>query len=247
MPAGRPRGFSLIELLVVIGIIGILIALLMPALHRARQQAWTVKCAAQLHELGQGLSIYAAQNKGALPTTSFWHIAGGGPGGDGTGEDSPGLGWTEELAPCFASPLSKVYECPAFPEGFEINYFLEARWARRNGRQNMLLSQIRTASLFVLSGDCTGGMLYHPWFGIRSDFTTTDCDKDDALDPCLTFFGDSGGGQSMHHGGNNILFADGHVQWARKFDPQAMTFHPVQMQAWKDVTIDQQPTTQPND
>jgi hypothetical protein len=37
------------------------------------------------------------------------------------------------------------------------------------------------------------------------------------------------------------------VQWAREFDPQAMTFHPVQIQAWKDVSVDQQPTTQPND
>ena len=60
------RGFTLVELLVVIGIIGLLVGILMPALTRARQQANSVKCQANLHVLGQMLQIYENDNKGWL-------------------------------------------------------------------------------------------------------------------------------------------------------------------------------------
>jgi prepilin-type N-terminal cleavage/methylation domain-containing protein/prepilin-type processing-associated H-X9-DG protein len=55
-------GFTLIELLVVIGIIGLLISVLVPALAAARDHAKSTKCLANLHVLGQGISIYANDN-----------------------------------------------------------------------------------------------------------------------------------------------------------------------------------------
>jgi prepilin-type N-terminal cleavage/methylation domain-containing protein len=61
------QGFTLVELLVVIGIIALLISMLLPALNRARESAKRIACAAQLRQMGIAALGYAANNKGALP------------------------------------------------------------------------------------------------------------------------------------------------------------------------------------
>jgi len=65
------RGFTLVELLVVIGIIAVLIGILLPVISRARRQANTTACMATLRSLGQALYIYAAENKGSLPYSYY--------------------------------------------------------------------------------------------------------------------------------------------------------------------------------
>jgi prepilin-type N-terminal cleavage/methylation domain-containing protein len=61
------RAFTLVELLVVIGIIAVLVGILLPTLRGAREQARSVQCLSQLRQCGQMIYIYATQNRGMLP------------------------------------------------------------------------------------------------------------------------------------------------------------------------------------
>src|SRR5438270_9321582 len=66
-PCRERRAFTLVEVLVVIGIIGVLLSILMPVLSKVRQQAYAAKCASNLHTLGQAWQMYVNANRGTCP------------------------------------------------------------------------------------------------------------------------------------------------------------------------------------
>src|SRR5258706_4124824 len=64
--ARKPAAFTLVELLVVIGIIALLIAMLLPALNRVKQQALSLKCKSQMRDIGLTLRIYSEEFRGVV-------------------------------------------------------------------------------------------------------------------------------------------------------------------------------------
>jgi prepilin-type N-terminal cleavage/methylation domain-containing protein len=83
------RAFTLVELLVVIGIIAILIAILLPALSKARKQAAATKCLSNLRQLMQATQMYVNDNGGFLPYAGVRDA----PGAYGSQENNYSANW----------------------------------------------------------------------------------------------------------------------------------------------------------
>ena len=109
MPESKRKGFTLVELLVVIGIIGVLVAMLLPALNKAREHARRVQCGSNMRQIYLGAMMYANTYKGALPGVVLW-----GNHDQLTSYEWIPNTWADELhKEMFKYISSRMYICPS--------------------------------------------------------------------------------------------------------------------------------------
>jgi prepilin-type processing-associated H-X9-DG protein len=135
---GRVEAFTLVELLVVIGIIALLISILLPALSRAREQAMLVQCESNEREMGQALFMYAGDNQGSLPF-GYWDASWNPVTQQPTNYSNQGdyaTFWYDEITPYMGrggntwnsdaqnggalSSMRRVFICPEAPQEYNI-------------------------------------------------------------------------------------------------------------------------------
>jgi prepilin-type N-terminal cleavage/methylation domain-containing protein/prepilin-type processing-associated H-X9-DG protein len=171
---GRPvAGFTLVELLVVIGIIALLISILMPALNRAREQANAVKCLSNVRQIGMALYMYANDNRGYYPYGArgdvvyqedwIWWQDNSPRGVNTTVKDSPIAkyigNFNEELMRCPSDDMEThraMFPGGTYKYSYTMNEFFEsnrdrspATWPQYGGK-TVRLGALKNASSKVL-------------------------------------------------------------------------------------------------
>jgi prepilin-type N-terminal cleavage/methylation domain-containing protein/prepilin-type processing-associated H-X9-DG protein len=235
----RNKGFSLIELLIVIAIIAILAALLFPVLDQAKQRAWTAQCISNLRQIGMGMKMFADDNGGFYPESGndiYWNAI-----DPATGKAS----WMQQIYSYTMG--TNVYNCPGnvqLPPAMRgpFNYFNGTRAAFiKSGGVDAAVdtSAIRFPAAYVLSGDTCGIPNNSVGEGPGFTFDPLDADKDDYSQNCVG--GPTNGTPyelwQVHSGGQNVLFGDGHAKWYKSYDANDMTFHYTVIASWAETNM----------
>ena len=207
--AKKNRAFTLVELLVVISIIALLVAILLPALNRAREQAKATMCLTQLRSIGQAALLYADQWEDYIPR---------GYGG-GSNRDN----WYQLLIP-FLDQVDfwdgdyrhmEIYRCPSYPNKESAITYVINSWDIIFGDINhptkLIEFRRRGERIYVADHEYIPGIS-----PVIIDFESPRANHLDVWSSNQMASGDESTrrvARDRHNGGHNALFLDWHAEW----------------------------------
>lgn len=224
-------GFTLIELLVVIAIIGILAAMLLPALAKAKNRALRTNCLSNLRQVGLAAILYQNDHGGKMPMVADSELQLT-PPVDSSDKRYASMGSFMSHFAAYLGDSAAVYVCP--PVGLITNdwrahfagpwrehgsnqpargwaNYISDKLAERNPDQARYLRGRTPESIVAKRGSSpsTEEWLMSPffeknwWAGFHTDWAWNGTEP-------------SARGWSAHNGGRNELYLDHHVGWVRK-------------------------------
>ncbi len=215
----RASGFTLVELLVVLGIIAVLMAVLLPALQTARQNARRVECLSNLRQLGVMAHHYVANSRGYFPIAKYgpsfeWDFRIAIDPITGLQRADPGILW-------LGSGTIKIQQCPSYEgksptasdpyTGYNYNTSFIGHGAGETIFPPAKMSQIRRPSEIALFGDGEYGGGTNKY--MRAPIRETPVTRGDGVSVITRAAGTQG---FRHRRMTNVCYADAHAESVRE-------------------------------